>query len=113
MSQEILGYTANGDPIHQLKPGTMATACCISCSVCGEGICGMGGPNHDAKCVACSDKRVLLRKSYSSEETCDLSRDLHEAFDPRFTPEAEGIPKDEHGFDKGTFELVLTWRAEE
>lgn len=53
MSQEILGYKANGDPIHEIKPGMIATACTVSCSVCGAGIRGMGGPLRGAKCPAC------------------------------------------------------------
>lgn len=52
-AQEILGYTAKGNPITPLKPGMIASACCISCSVCGEGISGMGGPEPGAKCPAC------------------------------------------------------------
>lgn len=56
--------------------------------------------------------KTLLSKSYSAEELSDLSRDVHEAFDERFTPEAAGIPKDEHGFDKGTFKVLITWEAE-
>lgn len=57
--------------------------------------------------------RVLLNKAYSAEELSDLSRDVHEAFDERFTPEAAGIPKDEHGFERGTFEVSITWKPEE
>lgn len=57
--------------------------------------------------------RTLLSKTYSSEELCDLGRDVHEAFDERFTPEAKGIPKDEHGFDKGTFKVTIEWIPEE
>lgn len=53
MSQDILGYKANGEPIHELKPGMIATACTVSCSVCGAGIRGMGGPMHGAKCPSC------------------------------------------------------------
>lgn len=53
MSQEILGYTKYGEPIHQLKPGMIATAAVVSCSVCGAGIRGMGGPMHGAKCPTC------------------------------------------------------------
>lgn len=57
--------------------------------------------------------KTLLNKVYTSEELSDLSRDMHEAFDPRFTPEAAGIPKDEHGFDKGTFTVSIVWKGEE
>lgn len=59
------------------------------------------------------DSRTLLDKTYSSEELSDLSRDVDEAFDERFTPAAKGIPKDEHGFDKGQFKVTITWSPEE
>lgn len=57
--------------------------------------------------------KTLLYKEYTSEELSDLSRDVHEAFDERFTPAAAGIPKDEHGFDKGTFTVSIVWKPEE
>lgn len=57
-----------------------------------------------------TEKRVLLAKAYSAEELCDVGRDVHEAFDERFTPAAAGIPKDEYGFDEGVFEITITWR---
>lgn len=57
--------------------------------------------------------KTLLSKTYSSEELCDLSRDIHEAFDERFTPEAAGIPVDEHGFNTGKFTVTLTWSDSE
>lgn len=57
--------------------------------------------------------RTLLKKEYSAEELCDVGRDVHEAFDERFTPEAGGIPKDEYGFDEGTFTVTITWTPPE
>lgn len=113
MNQEILGYTNEGEPIYPLKPGTMATAALIICSSCHKTIRSSGGPSHGAVCLDCwlavPRPRALLKKRYSSEELADLSRDLHEAFDPRFTPQAAGIPKDEHGFDEGSFLVIVTW----
>lgn len=61
--QEILGYTKNGDPIYELKGGVITTACCISCSVCGDGIRGMGGPMHGAKCPACHQFEFVVDKN--------------------------------------------------
>lgn len=63
--------------------------------------------------MSTTDSRVLLDKAYSAEELCDVGRDVHEAFDERFTPAAAGIPKDEHGFDKGTFKVSITWSPAE
>lgn len=57
--------------------------------------------------------KTLLNKTYTSEELSDLSRDIHEAFDERFTPAAAGIPKDEHGFHEGTFTVSIVWKGEE
>lgn len=63
--------------------------------------------------MSTTDSRVLLDKNYSAEELCDLSRDIHEAFDERFTPAAAGIPKDEYGFDEGSFKVTITWSPDE
>lgn len=60
MSQEILGYKENHDPIHPIKPGMITTACCISCAVCGAGIRGMGGPMRNARCPDCYQFDILL-----------------------------------------------------
>ena len=57
-------------------------------------------------------KKVLLEKKYSAEELSDVQRDVSEAFDERMTPEAAGIPKDEHGFEVGVFKVTITWQAE-
>lgn len=57
--------------------------------------------------------RTLLSKTYTSEELSDLGRDVHEAFDERFTPEAKGIPNDEHGFALGTFKVTIEWVEEQ
>lgn len=63
--------------------------------------------------MSATDIRVLLDKTYSAEELCDVGRDVHEAFDERFTPAAAGIPKDEYGFDQGTFKVTIVWSPEE
>lgn len=112
MSSEILGFTKEGKAIRPIKPGMIATAAVISCEVCHTMIRGMGGPSHGARCLEHASKRVLLDKQYSAEELSDLGRDAEEAFNEDFTPEAAGIPKDEHGFDKGTFKVSITWIAE-
>lgn len=57
-------------------------------------------------------KRTLLDKTYSAEELCDVGRDVHEAFDERFTPEAKDIPKDAQGFELGTFKVTIEWVPE-
>ena len=56
--------------------------------------------------------KILLEKAYSAEELSDLSRDVYEALDPQFTPEASGIPEDEHGFATGTFKVSIIWLPE-
>lgn len=57
-------------------------------------------------------KRTLLDKSYSSEELCDVGRDVYEAFDENFTPAMVGIAQDEHGFHEGSFKIVIEWVPE-
>lgn len=56
MSQEILGYTKDGEPIYPLKPGMIATACVISCAQCHKMIRSMGGPSPGALCPECHAK---------------------------------------------------------
>lgn len=63
MSQDILGYTKNGDPICEVPAGRITTACCISCSVCGEGIRGMGGPMYGAKCPGCFQFHAVVDRA--------------------------------------------------
>lgn len=63
--------------------------------------------------MSTNDSRVLLDKTYSSEELCDVSRDVDEAFSERFTPALIGIPRDGHGFHEGTFKVTITWIPEE
>lgn len=53
MTAKILGYRRDGTPIHPNKPGSLVTACIISCSLCKNMIKGMGGPAQGAACVAC------------------------------------------------------------
>lgn len=52
---------------------------------------------------------TLLDKQYDGESIVDVGRDVHEAFDGRFTPAMEKIPSDEHGIPHGTFRVQITW----
>jgi hypothetical protein len=54
---EILGYRADGRPIHPNKPGSIQTACVVTCSQCHTAIKGMGGPIRDAFCIPCFEKK--------------------------------------------------------
>lgn len=112
MSQAPLGFTQHGKPILPIKEGMITTAAVIACAACGTVIRGMGGPMQGALCPEHATKRVLLDKSYSSEELCDVGRDVHEAFDDRFTPEAAGIPEAEHGFTQGSYRIQIIWEAD-
>lgn len=49
----ILGYLPNGQRIHPIKEGMVATACVVSCVGCHKIIRGMGGPKHGALCPTC------------------------------------------------------------
>jgi hypothetical protein len=113
MSKQILGYDQNGRAIEPIGPGMLATAALVVCSKCQKVIRSAGGPSHGALCVEHSNKRLMLDKTYTAEALSDLDRDMEEAFDERFTPEAAGIPKDEHGFEKGHFRVQITWINEE
>jgi len=60
-----------------------------------------------------STTKEIFSKNYDGESLYDLSRDVHEAFDPRFNDKADGIPVDEYGFQKGSFKVTITWEADE
>lgn len=55
----------------------------------------------------------IFEKEYSSEELCDLSRDIYECFDPQFNPVVNVIPVDEYGFHKGSFVVTVRWEKEQ
>lgn len=52
---------------------------------------------------------TLLDKQYDGESMVDVHRDVHEAFDGAFTPAANQVPHDEHGFATGTYKVKITW----
>lgn len=56
MTDKILGYDKNGEPIHECKRGFIYTAAFILCSICRKAIRSMGGPMHGSVCVDCHDK---------------------------------------------------------
>ena len=53
---------------------------------------------------------ILLKKEYDGEGLYDASRDFGECFDADFNPEVKLIPQDKYGFQRGTFEVTVTWR---
>lgn len=55
----------------------------------------------------------IFKKKYSAEELSDLGRDIHESFDERFNPVVLSIPKDQYGFQEGTFSVQIIWSKEE
>ena len=55
----------------------------------------------------------IFKKKYSAEDLSDLSRDIHESFDERFNPVVSSIPKDQYGFQEGTFTVQIVWSNEE
>lgn len=58
-------------------------------------------------------RKFIFHKEYDSESLCDLSRDIHECFDPRFNEEMKDIPQDKHGFHEGTFKVEICWKDED
>ena len=55
---------------------------------------------------------LILNKTYSGEEICDIDRDVSEMFNEEYDPTVAQIPKDEHGFHKGTFKVKVEWIPE-
>ncbi len=55
---------------------------------------------------------IILDKKYDGESIVDLDRDISEMFNEEFDPRIETIPKDVHGFMKGTFKVTVEWISE-
>lgn len=53
--------------------------------------------------------KVLLDKNYSVDDLSDMERDMYEALDSAYTPEAAEIPDDA----SGTFRVQITWTPDE
>lgn len=56
---------------------------------------------------------IIFQKKYGGEDLCDVYRDVSEAFDEDFNLEMDHVPQDEHGFCKGTFNVMITWTERE
>lgn len=52
---------------------------------------------------------IIFNKEYDGESIVDLDRDISEVLDSRFNPVVDIIPKDEHGFHKGSFVVTVQW----
>ncbi len=55
----------------------------------------------------------LFKREYSGESLYDLDRDISEAFQKDYNPLMAQVPVDEHGFQKGTFTVTVTWSDDE
>lgn len=51
----------------------------------------------------------LFKKEYNGENIVDIFRDVSEAFNAYFNPPAGEIPKDEYGFQQGSFVVTVDW----
>lgn len=58
MDKPILGYYADGEPIHEVERGFITTAAFILCSQCQAAIRAMGGPSYGALCVPCHETKL-------------------------------------------------------
>lgn len=55
---------------------------------------------------------ILFNKIYDGESLYDFTRDMAEVFDPDYNEDLSDIPVDEHGFQRGTFEVTIKWIPE-
>jgi hypothetical protein len=55
---------------------------------------------------------ILFQKEYDGESLHDAYRDVSEAFEEAFNPALANVPKDEFGFQKGTFVVKVEWKPE-
>ena len=56
---------------------------------------------------------ILFEKEYDGESLYDAGRDLAEAFVEDYNPLMRKIPQDKHGFQLGTFKVVITWEEDD
>lgn len=52
---------------------------------------------------------VILDKTYYGESIVDIDRDISEMFNEEYDPTIATIPRDEHGFMKGSFHVRVKW----
>ena len=55
----------------------------------------------------------LFEKVYDYESLYDLSRDIHESFNPIFNEEIKKIPVNEYGFLEGEFKVTIEYLPSE
>lgn len=55
---------------------------------------------------------IIFKKEYDGESLYDLDRDVAEAVDETHNYSIKDIPKDEHGFQTGTFKVTIEWFPE-
>lgn len=111
----ILGFNRMGKPLRETPRGAISTRAFIMCEHCRKPIKSNGGPDIGSTCVECAHKHrmILLEKEYGGESICDVHRDMEEAFDAEMTQQLKLIPQDEHGFQKGTFHVIIQWHPED
>lgn len=52
---------------------------------------------------------IVFEKTYDGESIVDLYRDVSESIDAEFNPLISNIPVDKHGFQQGTFKVLIEW----
>ena len=56
---------------------------------------------------------IIFEKNYDGESLYDFMRDMSEAFDSRYNPIVEEIPKDDYNISQGTFKVKIEWEVDE
>ena len=56
---------------------------------------------------------TIFQKKYDGESLYDLLRDINEAFEEKFNPAMEAIPKDQYDLHQGTFTVKIEWKPDE
>ena len=59
-----IGWTEREEgfyPLYETRTGYVTTRAFVLCKYCNAAIASMGGPKHDAVCLACYDKDPELR----------------------------------------------------
>lgn len=53
---------------------------------------------------------ILMHRQYSAESINDVEEDIYDALN---TTLVQQLPKDEYGFTRGTFHVMVVWTPEE
>ena len=111
MSNEILGYTKEGEPIYPIKPGMIATAAIISCIKCRVCIRSAGGPMHGATCVKCTPDEYKEQSAAVRDVLAERNRQITAEGWATHSPRTAAAEQMLRMFTEGKARRIVKWNA--